>query len=249
MKDKLNLGIDSSIVLLSKEQKKEKYIMNYMKNTLKLKTLILMKNYYQTDIVIQKEKKNIQKITDNDLLSLEFKNSTELQEIILSNTFREIYIKNGISYNKYNSYSIDFESIDKIFTEKLIENKVILETNDIIEMQFINEDFLNDHVLEYNYKINLSSLRNDDKKDLIAFYEKRLKDNEDACLKINERLKNIIAYITKHKNIAFDESIKSIINKGKINANFSDIFKEFLNQNNNLSINNLSNLMLYFGRL
>lgn len=52
MKDKLNLGIDSSIVLLSKEQKKEKYIMNYMKNTLKLKTLILMKNYYQTDIVI-----------------------------------------------------------------------------------------------------------------------------------------------------------------------------------------------------
>ncbi len=180
---------------------------------------------------------------------MEFKNSTELQEIILSNTFREIYIKNGISYNKYNSYSIDFESIDKIFTEKLIENKVILETNDIIEMQFTNEDFLNDHVLEYNYKINLSSLRNDDKKDLIAFYEKRLKDNEDACLKINEGLKNIIAYITKHKNIAFDESIKSIINKGKINANFSDIFKEFLNQNNNLSINNLSNLMLYFGRL
>ena len=179
---------------------------------------------------------------------MEFKNITELQEIILSNTFREIYIKNGISYNKYNSYSIDFESIDKIFTEKLIENKVILEINDIIEMQFTNEDFLNDHVLEYNYKINLSSLRNDDKKDLIAFYEKRLKDNEDACLKINEGLKNIIAYITKHKNIAFDESIKSIINKGKINANFSDIFKEFLNQNNNLSIN-LSNLMLYFGRL
>ena len=54
--------------------------------------------------------------------------------------------------------------------------------------------FLNDHVLEYNYKINLSSLRNDDKKDLITFYEKRLKDNEDACLKINEGLKNIIYY-------------------------------------------------------
>ena len=109
---------------------------------------------------------NIQEAQRGDLFILEFEKKSEFTEILLSNTFREIYMANSkINYNNYNLFSIDFEKIEKILEETFIRNACILKTDEIIEMKYTGEE-LNDGISELNKNIKPGNL---EEKDKIAF--------------------------------------------------------------------------------
>ena len=194
---------------------------------------------------------NIQEAQRRDLLILEFEKKSEFTEIILSNTFREIYMdKSKIKYNNYNLFSIDFEKIEKILEDIFVRNACILKTDEIAEMQYKGEEYLNDGISDLDINIKPSGLLEEDKKAFVIFYEKNLKDNFDSCLEFNEGLKNIVMYANKNiKKINTSKGINSIISEGAFPHELCNNLKTFLKDNSNITINKLTNLMIYLEKL
>ena len=200
--------------------------------------------------VLECQEINIQEAQNEDLLTLEFENKSESNEIFLMNTFREIYGNNSkVKYNNYNSYSIIFDKIEKLFEDTLIRNASFLKTDEILEMKYSAEDFLNDGINELNKNIKSESLNEKDKMEFLIFYEKDLKTNLTSCFEVNEGLKNIIIYVNKNiKKINYSKSLFDIINEGAFSYGntIKDCLKEFLKNNANIKINKLTNLILFF---
>ena len=194
---------------------------------------------------------NIQDAQRGDLLILEFENKSEFTEILLSNTFREIYNANfKIKYNNYNLFSIDFEKIEKILEDTLIRNACILKTDEIAEMKYSGEEFLNDGISDLNTSVKPTNLDEKDKTVFVDFYEKKLKTNLDSCLEVNEGLKNIIAYINKNiKKINNSKGVNTIITEGGFTYELNNDLKSFLKDNTNIIISKLTNLTIYLEKL
>ena len=113
---------------------------------------------------------NVQSAKRGDLLTLEFENESESNEIFLMNTFREIYGKNSkIKYNFYNLYSVDFGEIEKMLEDILIRKSCFLKTTRINEMEYKGEDFLNDGMSELDEKIRSEKLKEKDKLEISFF--------------------------------------------------------------------------------
>ena len=194
---------------------------------------------------------NIQEAQKRDLLTLEFENKSEFLEILLTNTFREIYNpRSKIKYNNYNLFSINFDKIEKLLEDGLIKNAYFLKTDEIVEMIYTGEDYLNDGISELNKKIPPKDLDEKDKKAFIIFYEKYLKENLDSCLEVNEGIKNIILYVYKNnKDTNNNKAVSYIVNEGGFHYKINDDFKGFLNVNTNIIVSKLSNLMIYLEKL
>ena len=199
---------------------------------------------------------NIQEAQKSDLLFLEFESKSDFNEIFLMNTFREIYnIYKGehkIKYNSYNLYSVDFDMIEKILEETLIKHACILKADEIIEMRYSDEEFLNDGVSEFNKKIEkqIEDLNENDKKEFLKFYENNLEKNLVLCLEIEESLKNIIKYVNKNfSRINTNKSLYDTINEGNFTYKINETLKEFLKNNTSISIAKLSNFINYFENL
>ena len=196
---------------------------------------------------------NVQEAQEEDLLFLDFENSSELNEIFLMNTFRETYNivfgRQIIKYDNYNLYSVDFDTIEKILEDTLIKNSFFLNTNEIIEMKYSGEEFLNDGTFEFNTNIPKKSLEEKDKKEFIIFYEKYLENNLISCFEIHENLKNIIKYINKsNKKIQPSKSLNDIINE-EYAPKINEDLKEFLKNNTDITINKLSELISFLENL
>ena len=101
-----------------------------------------------------------------------------------------------------------------------------------------------------NIYIKPVKLNENEKKSVISFYEEYWKINLEACLTVNDGIKNIIKYINKdsksNKNIE-TKSIYSIIDEAGISID--NDFKKYLNDNTNISVNKLNSLMLYLEQL
>ena len=193
---------------------------------------------------------NIQETQRKDLLILEFEKKSEFTEILLTNSFREIYnAKSKIKYNNYNEIVIDFDKIEKILEDTFIRNACILKTDEIVEMTYEGEE--NDGISDFNK--NIKQLKDLDEKDKIVFvnfYEKNLKTNFDSCLEINEGLKNIIEYINKnYKKINISNAVNAIITDGGFTYELNKDLKGFLKENKNIIISKLTNLMIYLEKL
>ena len=136
---------------------------------------------------------NIQEAQGGDLLTLKLENKNESDEIFLMNTYREIYDYNSkVKYNNYNLYSVNFDKIEKLLEDNLIKNACFLKVDEIIEMKYLEEGFLNDDISEFNKNIKqLENLNEKDKMEFLIFYEKNLQANLITCLEINEELKNM----------------------------------------------------------
>ena len=168
------------------------------------------------------------------------------------NTYREIYDYNSkIKYNNYNLYSVNFDKIEKLLEDTLIKNACFLKVDEIIEMKYSEEGFLNDGISEFIKNIKQpESLNEKDIMEFLIFYEKNLQANLITCLEINEGLKNIIIYINKNINkINKSESLSDIINEGGFPYKINDNLKEFLKNNKNIIVSQLSNLIIYFQNL
>ena len=258
MKKKIkDLTIESNLenFLIDRSNEKGKiYIDMYKKyaedqNTL-LNEIIKKINAYSSDI-FECQEINIQEAQKKDLLILEFDNRSKFTEILLSNTFREIYIPNSkIKYNNYNSFSIDFEKIEKILEDIFIRNACILKADEIAEIQYTGEEFLNDGISELNKIITPVNLDDNDKKVFVKFYDENLKENLDSCLEVNEGLKNIIIYINKNnKKINSIKGIYSIITEQGFVSDICESLKNFLKDNKNIGISKLTNLTIYLEKL
>ena len=196
------------------------------------------------------EEINIQEAQRSDLFILEFDNKSKFTEILLSNTFREIFMpKSKIKYNNYNLFSIDFEKIEKIFEDVFIRNACILKTDEIAEMRYTGEEFLNDGIYELDKKIKPVKLNDNEKKAFVNFYEKNLKENLDLCLNVQTGFKTIITYIKKNENINTSKGIYRVITEGTFPSEICPELKNFLKDNENISINKLTDLTIYFERL
>ena len=198
---------------------------------------------------------NIQEAQKEDLLILDFGDKSEFNEIFLMNIFREIYNANSnIKYDNYNLYSVDFDKIEKILEETLVKNACFLKTDEIIEMKYSGEDFLNDGLTEFienKTKNDLKgSLDEKDKKVFLDFYEKKLNNNLVSCLEIHEGLQFIIKYANKNiKRIHFNKSLYDIVNGSGFPYKICDDLKEFLESNTNLILIKLSDLIIYLEQL
>ena len=194
---------------------------------------------------------NIQEAQRGDLFILEFDKKSEFTEILLSNTFREIYMLNHkIKYNNYNLFSIDFEKIEKILEDIFIRNSAKLKTDEIAEIKYTGDEYLNDGISDLDKNINPTELNEGDKICFIKFYEKNLKDNLESCLEVNEGLKNIITYIIKNiRTINNSKTIYNIITEGGFPYELCKDLKSFLEENKNITISKLTNLMKYLEKL
>ena len=193
---------------------------------------------------------NIQEARKEELIILDFENKNNFMEILFDNTFRKIYSSNSkIEYNNYNLYSIDFDKIEKIFEDTFIKNACFLKANEIVEMKYIKNDFLNDGIYEFNEKLIIESLSESDKKEFLRFYEKYLENSLESCLEINENIKNIIAYINKIYKVNNSKLVTNIINDGGFYYKINNNLKDFLDNNLNLKVSKLSNLMIYLETL
>jgi len=82
---------------------------------------------------------------------------------------------------------------------------------------------------EFNEKLFIEDLSENDKKEFLRFYEKYLKSNLESCFEINENITNIIKYISKICKINNNQLVSNIINNGgfynKINNNLKRFFR------------------------
>ena len=102
---------------------------------------------------------NIQEAQRENLLFLEFENESDFIEILLENTFRKI--NNSNSKNKIHNYNLflkDLNKIEKLFQDSLIRNACFLKTDEIVEMKYIGEEFLNDGIFTFNKNIATKNL-------------------------------------------------------------------------------------------
>ncbi len=194
---------------------------------------------------------NIQEAQREDLIILEFENKNQFTEILLTNISREIYNdRSKIKYNNYNLFSIDFDKIEKLLEDTFIRNACLLKTDEIVEIKYTGEDFLDDGIYEFNKNFKSENLNEKDKKDIVNFYEENLKSNLISCLEVNEGIKNIIKYANKNnKNINVTRSVNNIINQGAFHYKLNDNLKSFLNKNTNVQVSKLSNLMIFIEKL
>ena len=198
---------------------------------------------------------NIQEAKEEDLIFFKFENENEVNEIFLMNTFREIYkINNGkstIKYDNYNLFAIDFSKIEKILEDALIKNSFFLKTDEIIEMIYSNEEFLNDGISELNKKIQeKKSLDIKDKKEFIIFYEKNLEHNLINCFEIHKNFNDIVKYVNKNiKKVKNEKSLFEIINDNVFPPKIKENLKEFLKNNSTITVDKLSELIKFFEQL
>jgi len=197
---------------------------------------------------------NIQEAQEEDLIFFKFENEKEFNEIFLMNTFREIYkINNGkstIKYDNYNLFEIDFCLIEKILEEALIKNSFFLKTDEIIEMVYSNEEFLNDGISELNKNIQEKNLDENDKKEFIIFYEKYLEQNLINCFEIHKDFNNIVKYVNKNiKKVKNEKSLFEIINNNSFPPKINVNLKEFLKNNSTITVDKLSELIKFFEQL
>ena len=224
---------------------------DFAKNQNELLTEIIKKINAISYETLECQEINIQEAQKGDLLILYFENSNDFNEIFLTNTFREIYNESSkIKYENYNSYSVNFDKIEKILEDNFIKNACFLKLDEIIEMNYSGEDFLNDGLSEFNEnKIKnkiTGSLDEKDKKIFINYFEKNLANNLVSCLEINEGLRHIIAYANKNfKRIKYSKSLYDITNEGGFPYKISDNLKEFLKENINLTISKIDELIIY----
>ena len=253
--NELQLTEDSSLANYFKDEKYINLYKEYAKNqNSSLKEIIDKINAVNYDC-LECQEINIQEAQKDDLLTLEFENESESQEIFLMNTSKEIYGSNSkIKYNNYNLYSVNFDNIERILVDKLIRNACFFKTDEIVEMKYSGKDYLNDGIYELN-KIKDMNQEEMDEKDKIGFliyYEKKLKDNLPSCLEINGSLKNIIAYVLKNnKKINKNESIYNVIEGGGFpyRESINKDFKEFMKDNQNIKVTKLSSLFKYLEML
>ena len=244
-----NFFIDSSI---EKGKKLLEIYKEYAQNQNNLLRDIIDKINAVNIDVLECQEIYIQEAQKRDLLILDFENKSESDDIFLINTYREIYDNNSkIKYNNYNLYSVDFDKIEKILEDTLIRNACFLKVDEIIEMKYSEEDFLNDGISEFNKNIKQpESLNEKDKMEFLIFYEKNLKTNLISCLEINEGLKNILTYVNMNINkINKNKTLSDIINEEGFPYKINDDLKEFLKNNKNIIVSKLSNFIIYLENL
>lgn len=146
-----NFFIDASI---EKGAKLIEIYKEYAQNQNNLLRDIIDKINAINNDVLECQEIYIQEAQKRDLVILNFENKSESDNIFLINTYREIYDNNSkIKYNNYNLYSVDFDKIEKILEDTLIRNVCLLKMDEIIEMKYSEEDFLNDGISEFNKNI------------------------------------------------------------------------------------------------
>lgn len=190
---------------------------------------------------------NVQSAKRGDLLTLEFENESESNEIFLMNTFREIYGKNSkIKYNFHNLYSVDFGEIEKMLEDILIRKSCFLKTTKINEMEYKGEDFLNDGMSELDEKIRSEKLKEKDKLEFLSFYEENLKNNIASWVEIDQELKNIIIFVNKNKErINGGKPLCDIIKEGRFTYKIKDELKKFSKKNTDIRVCKLTDLIIY----
>ena len=252
--NELQLTEDSSLANYFKDEKYINLYKEYAKNqNSSLKEIIEKINAVNYDC-LECQEINIQEAQKDDLLTLEFENESESQEIFLMNTSKEIYGSNSkIKYNNYNLYSVNFDNIERILVDKLIRNACFFKTDEIVEMKYSGKDYLNDGIYELNKIKDMNQEMDEkDKIGFLIYYEKKLKDNLPSCLEINGSLKNIIAYVLKNiKKINKNESIYNVIEGGGFpyRESINKDFKEFMKDNQNIKVTKLSSLFKYLEML
>jgi len=245
-----NFLIDGSVEVGKKYIEIYKEYKNIQNNLLKKLTEKINSVSYEP---LESQEINIQEAQRDDLLSLEFDNKSEFLEIFLMNTSREIYNNNSkIKYNNYNLFFVDFDKIEKSFEEILIRKACFLRTDEIIEMKYSNEEFLNDGLHDLSKNIVSEKLTEKDKMESLIVFEKNLKTNLTSCLETNEGLKNITSYINGNiTTIDLSQSLYDVINSGGFpySNTINDILREFLKNNTDIKINKLNELIIFFQNL
>ena len=201
------------------------------------------KNSYFKNFI--KNKIDIQEATKEEILN--FENERIFIEIILENSKRNIFKEdNSINYMNYKQYIYDFDSIEKIFGEKLLSNKAYLNGHENLKFitycfegfrgnkSVILSDFIN---MYHQLELNIERKQN------IYFY---IKNNLEInnILKIYFSIQSIINYLTEEKKDE-KEDLNKIIKELPDYMNVSNESIEFF-ENIEIKIEELLDVFSYF---
>ena len=199
---------------------------------------------------------NIQNSNENELFTLKLPKNFSFIDIAFNHSYRKVVIDND--YRSYNKFIIDLDSIEETMTELLLKNKKLLNDN-IINFVYKNENlsFENTDIITIfnsNPSFQLKQVDLNDKVILYEFYEEHFEDINLLKQIINDFIQ-LIMFINNNKN---NENISDKIGGtkeifevfGVLNdIKLSDEFKGIFNEKNNLTINKLTNLFIFYLRL
>ena len=167
---KLNLNKESTLdnFLIDGSTKKGKILIGIYKEFSEIQNDLLKELLEKINAVnfgaLECQEINIQEAQKSELLTLEFDNKSDSNEIFLMNIFREIFGNNSkVIYNNYNIFPLNFEKIEKIFENILVKNACFLKTDEIIEIKYSGEEFLDDGIFEFDNNIETQDLNEKDK--------------------------------------------------------------------------------------
>ena len=174
-------------------------------------------------------------------------------DIIYDSSYRKVI--DTENYKDYNSFNIDYFSIEEKMTKLLVENKKLMCEDFIVEFKYNNEIFdnsMNNLITSFRDFYTITNISKDDKE----FLFNKVKDNKN--LEFYEIFINNILILIEHlnkqikdkkdsNNIKPESIIYEVLKtiEYSISPEFLDIFKD----KNSLTISKISEILNYFIKL
>ena len=198
----------------------------------KIKNLLEKKGIYEinTENIVK-----VQQINEDDVFNLNLPKKTSFIDILFNSSYRKILDREPINYKLYKEYEIDFDLIENIMEDLLLNNKKLLNET-ITEFIYNNESFNNEitnifTIFKKNY--TCSNIIPDDKIEIYKFCN----DNETIH---KEMIKDFITLIKYLNEIKKENNIEMTINKEEKIYVVIDKLKDKIKYLNNLFENNNS---------
>ena len=190
-----------------------------------------------------RNKINVQQIREDEIYSLD---KISILEIIFNYSYRTII--DSKKYEKYNSFEIDYKTIEEIMTDTLLKNKKLLNENVIIDFNYNYEIFdnqLSDSFTNFREFYKTKDITKDDK-EAINNYVKNNKSNLKKYKEIIKDFISLINHLNDNKNDKQKKGKKAvcdlIININDLSNDFIAIFEGKIN----LTVNQIFKLFIYY---
>jgi hypothetical protein len=198
------------------------------------------------------KRKNIQQIKEDEIFTLKVSKKFSFINVIFNSSFRKIIDNKNLEI--FNQYEINFDSLEDILTDLLLNNKKLFNES-INEFSYKNEIFsneVNDLITSFKTNYSTTTIGLDDKEFIYIF----IKDHEKNKILYKSMIDDFLTLL-QYLNDLKKEDKEDIISKNskisevleKINDNISKEFLSFFKEKNELTINKISEIFEYYLKL
>lgn len=145
---------------------------------------------------------NVSNATKDEIIDFLILNKFKLFNILYSSSFRDIsIIQDKVNYRRYRNLEMNLKKIEKNFG-LLLEGKRLFNKQNIESVVYLGEEYLHeknkkDIFNEFSEKYKQKPLDNDKRQFVYDYFNDKLKDNINKCIKIMKDFKVFIFYTTQ----------------------------------------------------